>query len=56
MFISKLKNPSSGQVWETMVISDSHMMGKDAQEKNKICSLQRKRTGPSEGTEQSIFF
>lgn len=49
MFIRKLeKNPLSEHILETMVISKvPKLMGKDAQEKDKICSLQKKRTRPS---------
>lgn len=51
-----LKNPFSEQVLKTMVISKiPKSMGKDAQEKNKICSLQRKRTRPSKGTALKHF-
>lgn len=50
------KNPLSEQVLETIVISKfPKLMGKDAQEKNKICSLQRKRTKPSKGTALKHF-
>ena len=51
-----LKNPSSEQVLKTMVISKlPKSMGKDAQEKNKICSLQKKRTRPSKQTALKHF-
>lgn len=50
------KNPLSEQVLETIVISKfPKLMGKDAQEKIKICSLQRKRTRPSKGTALKHF-
>lgn len=52
----KKKNPSSEQILKTMVISKiPKSMGKDAQEKNKICSLQRKKTRPSKGTALKRF-
>lgn len=52
----KKKNPSSEQILKTMVISKiPKSMGKGAQEKNKICSLQRKKTRPSEGTALKSF-
>lgn len=55
MFISELKNPSSEQVLETMAISKiPKSMGKDTQKKNKICSLQRKRTRRSNSMQ--LFF
>lgn len=54
--LKKKKNPSSEQVLKTVVISKTpKSMGKDTQEKNKICSLQRKRTRPSKQTALKHF-